>query len=180
MKKILTFCFLMITMSPVFADGIKELRENGWHYGCNSFLRGGFNFAAINGETEIMDLEVKAGLDITKCGNYMPAVLIKKNQKESLDFLFKNGYDVNGEYLGFSNLLIAIFYKRPEMVDVIIKNGADVNKLSKKYTPLNYAVKQKQPEIAKMLLNAGAKPDAKTNTLIKKTKNKEIKALFEE
>ena len=40
------------------------------------------------------------------------------------------------------------------------------------------AIKKKQPEIVKMLLNAGAIPNETTKKLVTKTKNKEIKALF--
>jgi len=189
MKKLLICFILLASLCSVYAyeKNIykEELKERGWLYGCTPAnmslaepIRGGFNFAVMNGETEIMDLEVKAGLDITKCGDSLPNMAIWKKQPEALDLLLKNGFNPNKIYIDHSYLTFAIYRKNPEAVQVLIDNGADVNLIAKGKHPLNSAIKKKQPEIVKMLLNAGAKPDEKTIKLVDKSKNDDIKNLF--
>ena len=189
MKKLLVSFILLTTLCSVYAyeKNIykEELKERGWLYGCtpaNWSLaepeRGGFNVAVMNGEVEIMDLEVKAGLDITKCGENLPNLATWKKQPEALDFLLKNGFNPNKIYLDHSYLTFAIYRKNLEAVQVLIDNGADVNLIAKGKHPLNSAIKKKQPEIVKMLLNAGAKPNEKTTKLVDKSKNEDIKNLF--
>ncbi len=190
MKKFLGLFLFIVTIGAAISveknQYKEELLERGWLYGCTPAnwsltepMRGGFSVAAMKGELEIMDLEVKAGLDISSCGPYLPPVVMQKKQPEALDFLLKNGYSANVEYLGYTYLRLGIYYKNPEMVEVLIKNGADVNQVSKKYTPLNFAIKKKNPEIVKLLIDAGANPDEKTAQLLKKTKSDEIKSLFD-
>ena len=190
MKKILLVLILIASLGSVYAYEKnvykEELKERGWLYGCNPAnmsltepVRGGFNWAVMHGETEIMDLEVKAGLDITQCGKNLPNMATWKNQPEALDFLLKNGFNPNEIHIDHSYLTFAIFRKNPEAVKVLIDNGADVNLVAKGKYPLNSAIKKKQPEIVEMLLKAGAKPNDETTKLIAKTKNEEIKNLFE-
>lgn len=177
------FIFLLLTIFSNFViatekiDYKQELLDRGYLYGCTPAnwkitepLRGGFNYAALNNELEIMDLEVKAGLDITQCGASLPRILIYKKQNQALDFLMNNGYNPNGEFLKSTYLWNAINFKNQEAVNILIKHGADVNKTNKKLTPLNYAIKKKNIDIVKSLLNAGAKPDEKTQELLKKSK----------
>lgn len=190
MKKLLLFFILVASLSSVYAYEKNiykaELKERGWLYGCTPAnmsltepVRGGFNWAVMHGETEIMDLEVKAGLDITKCGKNLPNLAIWKKQPEALDFLLKNGFDPNEIGIDHSNLTFAIYRKNPEAVQVLIDNGADVNLIAKGKHPLNSAIKKKQPEIVKMLLKAGAKQNDETKKLVAKSKNEEIKSLFD-
>lgn len=190
-KLLLLFFILIVSLGSVYAyeKNIyrEELKERGWLYGCapaNWSLaepsRGGFNWAVMHGETEFMDLEVKAGLDITQCGKNLPNLATWKNQLEALDFLLKNGFNPNEIYLDHSYLTFAIFRKNPDAVKVLIDNGADVNLVAKGKHPLNSAIKKKQPEIVEMLLKAGAKPNDETIKLVAKTKNEEIKILFED
>ena len=189
MKKLLVSFILLASLCSVYAyeKNIykEELKERGWLYGCTPVnmslsepVRGGFNFAVMNGEVEIMDLEVKAGLNITKCGESLPNMEIRKKQPEALDFLLKNGFNPNKIYLDHSYLTFAIYKKNPEAVQILIDNGADVNLIAKGKHPLNSAIKKKQPEIVKMLLNAGAKPNEETTKLVDKSKNEDIKNLF--
>lgn len=189
MKRYIIIAILISCISSVIAmeanNYKQELHERGWLYGCTPVNwslvepeRGGFNYAVMNGEVEIMDLEVKAGLDITSCGDNLPLIAIWKKQDEALDFLFKNGFNPNKVVIDHSYLTFAIYRKNPNAVQILIDNGVNVNQVAKGKNPLNSAIKKKQPEIVKMLLNAGAIPNETTKKLVTKTKNEEIKVLF--
>lgn len=190
MRKILLVLCLIATSLGVYAlqtreDYKQELNDLGFMYGCTPVnwsvaepYRGGFNVAAMKGRVDVMELEVKAGLDITSCGKNLPVVLMQKKQPEALDFLFKNGYSANGTLQGYSYLILAEHYKDVDLVKAVIDNGADVNLVSKGYLPLNYAIKKGNAEIVEMLLKAGAKPDEKTKKMVEKSKNEDIKNLF--
>lgn len=193
MKKVLLILSLIIvSVASVYAleqkqDYLQELKDLGYMYGCTPVnwslaepVRGGFNWAAMHGNLEVMDLEVKAGLDITSCGKTLPLYLASKNQNKAFEFLFKNGYNPNGIYNGLSYLIMTEYYRNPEAVKILIENGADVNMETKGYNPLNYAIKRKNAEIVEMLINAGAKPNEKTKKLVQKTKNQEIKELLKD
>lgn len=192
MKKTLLVLCLIATSLGVYAlqtkeDYKQELNDLGFMYGCapanwslSEPYRGGFSIAAMKGRVDVMELEVKAGLDITSCGKNLPVVLIQKKQPEALDFLLKNGYSANGTLQGYSYLLLAEHYKDVDMVKTIIDNGADVNLVTKGYVPLNYAIKKGNAEIVEMLIKAGAKPDEKTKKLVAKTKNEQIKELLKD
>lgn len=191
MKKTLIILALLASVVSAYAvehskDYYKqELKERGYLYGCNPVnmsitepVRGGFNYAAMNGEIDIMELQVKAGLDVTSCGKNLPVIVMAKNQPEAFDFLIKNGYSVDSYLQGYSYLILAEHYKSPEIVQILIDNGVDVNKECKGYTPLNYAIKKKSAEMVEMLVKAGAKPNEKTKKLVAKTKVEEIKELL--
>lgn len=190
MRKVLLVLCLMATSLGVYAlqareDYKQELNDLGFMYGCTPVnwsvaepYRGGFNVAAMKGRVDVMELEVKAGLDITSCGKNLPVVLMQKKQPEALDFLLKNGYSANGTLQGYSYLILAEHYKDVDLVKAVIDNGADVNLVSKGYLPLNYAIKKGNAEIVEMLLKAGAKADEKTKKLVEKSKNEDIKNLF--
>ena len=193
MKKFLLILSILICGMSVFAgektrqDYIEELKEMGYLYGCTPAnwslaepVRGGFNWAAMHGNLEIMDLEVKAGLNINSCGDVLPLILIQKKQIEALDFLFKNGYNPDGTFQGYTYLFFAEHYKDVDAVNVIVDNGADVNIEKKGYNHLNYSIKKKNAEIVEILLKAGAKPNEKTKKLVEKTKNQEIKELLKD
>ncbi|MDR1169074.1 MAG: ankyrin repeat domain-containing protein [Heliobacteriaceae bacterium] len=164
-----------------------ELEKRGWLYGCTppnwslvEPFRGGFVYAAQHDKVDIMELEVKAGLNPVDCGNNLVTSVIMFNKKpEALDFLLKNGFNPDTILIDCSFLTFAISRKNVEAVKALIYNGANVNLLAKGKSPLNYAIKKKQPEIVAMLLKAGAKPDDKTMKLVEKSKNPAIKALFE-
>ena len=105
-KSFFIFLLLIINSNFVIAtekiDYKQELLDRGWLYGCTPAnwkitepLRGGFNYAAMHNELEIMELEVKAGLDITQCGASLPITLMYKKQNQALDFLMNNGYKPN-------------------------------------------------------------------------------------
>lgn len=194
MKKSLLVLLLLSSITAVCAteltkaDYKQELKERGYLFGCTPVnwsvtepVRGGFNYAAMNGEVDIMELEVKAGLDIKQCGKNLPLVLIQKHQYEALDFILKNGYSANHTIMNIPLLSFASQYKDPEIAKILIDNGADVSiqTTSLDYYPLNFAILRKQPEIVEILVNAGAKPNTKTKKLVDKTKNEEIKKVFE-
>lgn len=191
MKKLLVGLMLLTSVTAVCAvemsrdDYKQELRDKGYLYGCTPVnmsltepIRGGFNWAAMHGELDIMELQVKAGLNVKTCGKTLPLYLVSKKQNEAFEFLLKNGYDANGTYNGLSYLIMAEHYKNPKAVEILINNGADVNLETKGYAPLNYAIKKKSPEMVEMLVKAGAKPNEKTKKLLEKTKNEEIKNLI--
>lgn len=192
MKKLVLCLAMLLLAAPVIAEMTQQeakdlLKEKGYMYGCTPLNwslvepeRGGFNWAVQKGNIEVMQLEKQAGLDITSCGKSMPLLAMFKNQPQALDFLLKNGYDVNTMVTkNASYLYAATFYKKPECVKVLLDNGIDPNLGNKEFYPLNYAIKKNQPEIVKMLLDAGAKPNEKTQKLVDKTKNQEIKSYFE-
>ena len=193
MKKFLIIFAVLLTSLSVYAatktqeDYKQELLDKGYLFGCTPAnwsliepLRGGFNYAVQKGRVDIMELEVKAGLNPVSCGNRVVnmAIFFKKNN--SLEFLLKNGFNANTQYLDHSFLTFAIYRKNPEAVRILLDNGADPNLNHGKKNPLNSAIKKKQPEIVKMLLDSGAKPNDKTFKLIEKTKNQEIKDLFKQ
>ncbi len=188
MKRFLLCLILITLLSSVYAREKniyeEELTEKGWTFGCNPSnmtlrpILGGFNTAVLQGNTEIMALEVKAGLDITQCGDNLPNIATINNKPKALDFLIKNGFNPNRIYMDHSYLTYAIYRKNPDAVKVLIDNGANVNLTANGKHPLNYAIEKKQPEIVEMLLKAGAKSNGETANLVAKTKSEEIKALF--
>lgn len=190
MKKTLLVLCIIATTLGVYAlsskdDYKQELKDLGYLYGCTPAnwsvaepYRGGFNIAAMKGRLDVMDLQVKAGLDITSCGKNLPVILIQKKQTDAFDFLLKHGYSANGTLQGYSYLILAEHYKNADIVKSIIDNGGDVNLVSKGYLPLNYAIKKGNAEIVEMLLKAGAEPNEKTKKMVKKSKNENIKKLF--
>lgn len=195
MKKVILGLFLLSSITAVCAteltktDYKQELKDKGYLYGCTPVnwsmtepVRGGFNWAAMHGETDIMELEIKAGLDITQCGKNLPLILMQKHQYEAFDFILKNGYNANHTIMNIPLLSFASQYKDPELAKILIENGADVNieARSDLYYPLNFAIYMKQPKIVEMLIAAGAKPNAKTKKFVDKTKNEQIKRAFED
>lgn len=192
MKRFLIILCALLVASPVLAEmtqqqAKEELKDKGFLYGCTPAnwslvepFRGGFNWAAMHDNIEIMQLEKQAGLDITTCGRAVGLQTIMFKKDNALDFLLKNGYNPNQLVSDHSYLTFAIYRKNLNAVKILIDNGADVNLVGKGKHPLNSAIKKNQPEIVKMLLDAGAKPNEKTENLIKKTKNQQIKNYFEE
>ena len=165
----------------------RELLNRGWLYGCAPFntsltepVRGGFGYAILKNRVDIMELEVKAGLNPLDCGYGSINTAILHNKYQPLDFLLKHGFDVNEAPYDHSLLTFAIYRKHPECVRVLIENGADVNMVAKGKHPLNSAIKKNNAEVVKLLLDAGAKPNDKTYKLIKRSNNQKIKQLFYE
>lgn len=194
MKRLFIIFFLLCL--PVFAANYnvdkatheyykKQLEDQGWLYGfapanwsLTQPVRGGFNYAMMKNRLDIMELEVKAGLDIRKCSINALFNSIMFNNYKVLEFMLQNGYSPNATYLDHSLLTFSIYRKKPDCVKVLIEHNVDVNMEYKNKNPLNSAIKKKQPEIVKMLLDAGAKPNEKTLKLVEKSRNGEIKALF--
>ena len=165
----------------------RELLNRGWLYGCAPFntsltepVRGGFGYAILKNRVDIMELEVKAGLNPLDCGHKIISMAILHDKYQPLDFLLKHGFDVNEAPYDHSLLTFAIYRKHPECVRVLIENGADVNMVAKGKHPLNSAIKKNNADVVKLLLDAGAKPNDKTYKLIKRSNNPEIKKLFSE
>ena len=75
-------------------------------------------------------------------------------------------------------LLYAISKKNSSIVSHLIENNVDVNETYNGKYPLNYAIKKKQTKIVELLLKAGAKPNNKTEALVKKSKDEYLKSLF--
>ena len=176
-----------VTENKTQEDYKQELLDKGYLFGCAPMnwsllepIRGGFNYAIQKNRVDIMELEVKAGLNPVSCGNGVVnmAIMLKKN--EPLNFLLKNGFNANTQYLDHSFLTFAIYRKNADAVKILLENGADPNLNHGSKNPLNAAIKKKQPEIVKILLNSGAKPNEKTLKLVEKTKIQEIKDLFKQ
>lgn len=191
MKKLIIAASVLFIGAATFAvnksqeDYKQELLDKGYLFGCTPVnwsliepIRGGFNYAVQKDRVDIMELEVKAGLDPVSCGNGIVYTAIFYRKNDPLNFLLKNGFNANTQHIDHSFLTFAIYRKNPEAVRILLDNGADPNLNHGKKNPLNSAIKKKQPEIVKMLLAAGAKPNDKTLKLIKRTKNNEIKELF--
>ena len=165
----------------------RELLNRGWLYGCippnwslSEPVRGGFDLAATKNRIDIMELEVKAGLNPIDCGYGSINMAIMHNKYHPLDFLLKHGFKANDIYIDHSLLTFAIYRKKPDCVKVLIEHGADVNMVAKGKHPLNSAIKKNNTEVVKLLLDAGAVPNDKTYKLIKRSNNPEIKKLFSE
>ena len=165
----------------------RELLNRGWLYGCvppnwslSEPVRYGFNGAVHKSRIDIMELEVKAGLNPLDCGDGVINMAIMSNRYKSLDFLLKHGFDVNKVRIDHSLLTFAIYRKKPECVKVLIEHGADVNMIARGKHPLNSAIKKNNAEVVKLLLDAGALPNDKTYKLIKRSNNQKIKQLFYE
>ena len=221
-KLIITACVLFISMAAFAVtksqeDYKQELLDKGYLFGCAPAnwsliepIRGGFNYAVMKNRTDIMELEVKAGLDPLSCSKYNITNAVNKKSNdalklliqygynpldngngviysaimfqnsEALSILLKNGFDANTQHLDHSFLTFAIYRKNADAVKILLENGADPNLNHGSKNPLNSAIKKKQPEIVKMLLDAGAKPNEKTLKLVKRTRNEEIKELFKQ
>ena len=165
----------------------RELLNRGWIYGCRPInwslsepSRGGFNWAVMQGRIDIMELQLKAGLDPLECGTDVVGISVFTNKPNSLDFLLKHGFNANEIHIDHSLLTLAIYHKHPQCVKVLIENGADVNMVARGKHPLNSAIKKNNAEVVKLLLDAGAKPNDKTYKLIKRSNNQKIKQLFYE
>ena len=189
MKKIFLILFIFLMVNPANAEMTQQeakqlLKEKGYLYGCTPInwnilkFRGGFNWAVMQNNTEIMELEKLAGLNITKCGIGIVNDAIAFKKDAALDFSLKNGFNANIHDLDHSLLTFAIYRKNPNAVKILIENGADVNMVHCGKHPLNSAIKKNQPEMVKMLLEAGAEPNEQTEELVKKSKNSEIKKYF--
>ena len=192
MRKLLIFLSILCISTAAFAinktqeDYKQELLDKGYLFGCAPAnwsliepIRGGFNYAVVKNRTDIMELEVKAGLNPLSCSKYNGINAITKKSDDALAFLLKHGYDPDTYVTGFSYLTYAINRKNVNAVKILVDNGASVNTYKNEgYNPLNTAIKKKQPEIVKILLDAGAKPNEETIKLVKKTKCQQIKQLF--
>ena len=168
----------------------RELLNRGWLYGCippNWSLtepgRGGLGYAVMKNRVDIVELELKAGLDPNDCNmgssNISEYTMIKKNAV-ILDLLLKYGLDINKKSGMYTLLTMAIRYNSPECVKTLIKYNIDVNEEYKNKYPLNYSIKKNNAEVVKLLLDAGALPNDKTYKLIKRSNNQKIKQLFYE
>lgn len=146
MKKLIVSLLVLCSFGFAYAyektqeDYKQELSEKGYLYGCAPAnwslvnpIRGGFNYAAIKGKIDIMELEKKAGLDITSCGDALPTLTIHKNQPESLEYLLKNGYNANDKGLGMTYLNYAVYTKKADMVKILLDNGAIPDEKTNKY-----------------------------------------------
>ena len=165
----------------------RELLNRGWLYGCappnwslSEPVRGGFNIAVLKNRVDIMELEVKAGLNPVDCGHNALSSAIMYNHTEAVDFLLNHGFQPNEISIDHSFLTFAIYRKKPECVKVLIEHGADVNMVAKGKHPLNSAIKKNNAEVVKLLLDAGALPNDKSYKLIKRSNNQKIKQLFYE
>jgi len=94
------------------------------------------------------------------------APAIKGGAKKVVQFLIKNGADVNDSSYGKDYLISSIKKDKPEIFMLLIKNGAKINNSDgQELTPLHYSIKQYYKlEIIKLLLNNRAKVCVKDKT----------------
>jgi ankyrin repeat protein len=126
--------------------------------------------AAETGNVKIMTLLLDSGAKFS-----VPESLITKetplhiaakfNKSEMVDFLIKNGIDVNSKAIYNNTPLhsaIGTHKDCLETIKILIKNKADLSlKGRSKNTPLHIAVINKKPGVAKLLLENGAPLDIK-------------------
>lgn len=144
-------------------------------------------FAALNGDTEAVQMLLAAGADVDAQDNYYKETPLKRaagrGHTEVVRALIAAGADVNARDNDNSTALMsAVFGRKAEIVQMLIAAGADVNaKDDKNETALWWAAHEGHIEIAKALIAAGADVNAKDNdneTAMDVAKNNEIKELL--
>lgn len=190
MKKILFLLLLFIFAFPQISsanevDGVyrKEILNSGYLYNTSGFFE-----AIRKNNAEVVKLFLQAGMNPNTTFSGTPATMhaLFLDKTDIFGTLLNAGANTETEVPALwvstkpQNLLsFAIKRKNAEAVQSLIKHGVDVNKEFNGEKPLNYAIKKKQTKIVSMLLKADAKPDEKTIKLIKKSKDKNLKILFE-
>jgi ankyrin repeat protein len=134
----------------------------------NDEARGGgtvFGWAALEGRTEMVQMMLEKGADVTKTdlNGYTPLIAASKAGKpEVVKLLIAAQADVNvSSKKGYTAIILAGASGSPETVKLLIEAKADVNARSstRGMTALIQSAMSCNAEMAKMLIDAGAKPE---------------------
>ena len=141
----------------------KEIERKGIPYSIESFL----NRVEV-GSKEIIELFIKAGMDVNAKGNYGETALMLAsvhNNIEMINFLIEKGADVNGQSnAGYTPLMFASSEGLLDVVKLLIENGANVNAQNNDgETALMLASLNDKSEAVKLLIKKGADVSIKNN-----------------
>ena len=183
MKKFIILLFVILLSNAVFATDLSQDKE---YY--KSLIKSqyitynttGLVYSIKKKNNDVTEYFMKSGFDpnSTYFGFPVTFYAITVDNMDSLEILLKNGANPDSVSMGGTLLIWAIYNKNTKAVNIIINSGADINKDYMDTIPLNEAIIFNNAEITKMLLNAGATADEKTQRLINKSKNEDIKKLF--
>ncbi|WP_304333434.1 ankyrin repeat domain-containing protein [Brachyspira innocens] len=121
--------------------------------------RNAFFLAAALDELEILKLFEKYNPDFNTVDNNGSTALFYTGKHETIDYLLKNGTDINKKNKSGRTPLIqySLAYQSQNIVRFLIENGADVNAQDNEgITTLMFAVKDYNIEIVNMCLSANA------------------------
>ncbi len=135
----------------------KEIELKGITYSEKSFLN-----EIIVGNTEIIELFIKAGIDINaknENGDTALMIALLRDNLEIARMLTEQGADVNAQDKdGYTALMFASFNGYHDIAKILIKKGADVHVENKNgYTALMFASLKGHHETAELLKKAAAK-----------------------
>ena len=124
----------------------KEIKRKGLTYSIESFLE-----RVEVGNKEIIELFMKAGMDVNAKGNYGETALMLAsvhNNIEIIKLLIENNANVNAQNNdGETALMLTSLNDKFEAAKLLIKRGADVNiKSNTGHTALEYAYLNTQME----------------------------------
>lgn len=121
--------------------------------------RNAFFWAAALDELEMLKLFEKYNPDFNTVDNDGATSLFYASKIETMDYLIKNGTDVNKKDITGRTALIqySLAYQSQNIVKFLLENGADVNAQDNEgTTTLMFAVKDYNIEIVNMCLSANA------------------------
>ncbi|MEI0549872.1 ankyrin repeat domain-containing protein [Brachyspira intermedia] len=121
--------------------------------------RNAFFWAAALDELEMLKLFEKYNPDFNTVDNDGATALFYASKIETMDYLIKNGIDVNKKDITGRTALIqySLAYQSQNIVKFLIENGADVNAQDNEgITTLMFAVKDYNIEIVNMCLSANS------------------------
>ena len=142
----------------------KEIKQKGLTYSIESFLE-----RVEVGNKEIIELFMKAGMDVNAKGNYGETALMfasVHNNIELIKFLIKKGANVNAQSNdGYTALMFASSEGFLDVLKLLIENNANVNAQNNDgETALMLTSLNDKFEAAKLLIKRGADVNIKSNT----------------
>jgi ankyrin repeat protein len=141
----------------------KEIMQKGLTYSIESFLE-----RVEVGNKKVIELFMKAGMDVNAKGNYGETALMLAsvhNNIEMIKFLIKKGANVNAQSNnGYTPLMFASSEGFLDVVKLLIKNNANVNAQNNDgETALMLASLNDRSETVKLLIKKGADINIKSN-----------------
>ena len=128
--------------------------------------RNAFFLAASLNELEILKLFEKYNPDFNTVDNDGSTILFYTRKKETIDYLLKNGTDINKKNKYGMTILIenSLYYENQNFIKFLVVKGADINAQNNEgLTTLMLAVKNDRTEIIDLCLSAKADPNIKDN-----------------